>query len=353
MDRISQKSEKIYCGIDFHKNESVLYAITANGQKVEKLKVKSDRLVQYLSNKKDWVLGIEISGGVNQKVMELRASGHEVKLINSNKFRGIGIGGKKTDERDAKALAECLRFEFTPEVHLKSEGSRRLKSMLVCREFYVRSRVNGVNHVRGTLREYGLNIPQGMESFRKNVGGEIDKIDHPQLKSLLEKTRALITELEECEKAAEKILEDIAVEDGRVQNLLTVPGIGLMTAVAMICVVDECSRFKNGKEFASYIGLVPSVHASADKCMMGSITRSGCEILRRYLIHGARAWMKYKPDSDKNRVWAERVLERRGANKATVALAHRMARISFSILRDGVPYTGKAKRIRLRKTEAA
>ena len=98
MDRISQKSEKIYCGIDFHKNESVLYAITANGQKVEKLKVKSDRLVQYLSNKKDWVLGIEISGGVNQKVMELRASGHEVKLINSNKFRGIGIGGKKTDE---------------------------------------------------------------------------------------------------------------------------------------------------------------------------------------------------------------------------------------------------------------
>lgn len=83
MKRIPHNKEKIYCGIDFHKNNSVLYAMTEVGVLVEKTTIKSDRLVQYLSNRKDWVLGMEISGSVNQKVSELRASGHEVKIINS------------------------------------------------------------------------------------------------------------------------------------------------------------------------------------------------------------------------------------------------------------------------------
>lgn len=353
MKHISQKPAKIYCGIDFHKNNSVLYAMTEVGVLVEKTTVKSDRLVQYLSNRKNWVIGIEISGGVNQKASELRAAGHEVKIINSNKFRGIAIGGKKTDERDAKALAECLRFQFTPEVYLKSDRCRQMKSLLVCREFYVRSRVNGVNHVRGTLREYGLNMPVGMENFRKQIESEIEKIEHPALKALLTRTKEIIQTLEDHQKETEKILENIASEDDRIQRLMTVPGVGLMTAIAMVTVVDDISRFKNGKEFSSYLGLTPSVHASAETRMMGSITRSGSEILRRYLIHGARAWMKYKPTSDKNRIWAEKVKDRRGMNKAVVALAHRMARICYSLLRDGSIYTGKPKRLRISNAEEA
>ena len=77
---------------------------------------------------------------------------------------------------------------------------------------------------------------------------------------------------------------------------------------------------------------------------MGAITRSGCEMLRRYLVHGARAWMRYSPDKDSNRQWAEKVKERRGMNKATVALAHRMARISFAILRDETVYKNSKKK---------
>lgn len=324
-----------------------------DGKLVEKTTIKSEKLVQYLSNRKDWILGIEISGGVNQKVKELRESGHEVKLINSNKFRGIAIGGKKTDERDAKALAECLKFQFTPEVHLKSERSRQIKSLLVSREFYVRTRVNAVNHVRGTLREYGINIPQGMENFRKEIHSSLEQLENIQIKELLEKIVESISDLESHQKRSEEILEQISSEDEKVQRLRTIPGVGLLTAIAMIVVIDDISRFKNGKEFSSYLGLTPSVHASADKRMMGNITRSGSEILRRYLIHGARAWMKYKPTSDKNRQWAEKVKDRRGMNKAVVALAHRMSRISYSVLKSGNIYTGQAKRVRKVKTEIA
>jgi len=92
------------------------------------------------------------------------------------------------------------------------------------------------------------------------------------------------------------------------------------------------------------VGLVPRVSASAEKRMMGSITRSGSEILRRCLIHGARSWMRYAPKKDKNRIWAEHVKDRRGMNKATVALAHRMARIAFAILRDTSTYKATVKK---------
>jgi transposase len=106
----------------------------------------------------------------------------------------------------------------------------------------------------------------------------------------------------------------------------------------LFAVVDDIARFKSAKDFASYLGLTPSVSASANRCMMGSITRSGSEMLRRYLIHGARAWMRYSPKGDPNRAWAEEVKARRGMNKATVALAHRMARIAFAVLRDKTTY---------------
>lgn len=122
-----------------------------------------------------------------------------------------------------------------------------------------------------------------------------------------------------------------------------------MVSSMAVCVVDDINRFKSASHFASYLGLVPKVHASAEMRMMGHITRSGSEILRRYLIHGARAWMRYAAEGDPNREWAEKVKERRGMNKATVALAHRMARIIFAVLRDETQYNGRQKKKRQRK----
>ena len=154
-----------------------------------------------------------------------------------------------------------------------------------------------------------------------------------------------ILKFKEQEEMVEGKAREMTQNDERVKRLMTTPGVGLMTALMMVGVIDDISRFKTAKEFASYLGLVPSIHASADVRMMGSITRSGCEMLRRYLIHGARAFMRYSPQTkDKNRQWAEKVKERRGMNKATVALAHRMARICFAILRDESVYRGSKKK---------
>jgi len=233
---------------------------------------------------------------------------------------------------------------FAPEVHVKTVMSRQIKSLVVNREMMIQTRTRMISHVRSALREYGESIPVGPENFFREAAGKIAKIENGYLKSSLEDTLEFIRRLSEQVKVMDERLKNIFTEDERVQRLKTIPGVGDMSAAMAICVVDDISRFKSADQLASYLGLVPKVHASADTRMMGHITRSGSEILRRYLIHGARAWMKYAPEGDPNRSWAEKVKERRGMNKATVALAHRMARIIFAVLRDGTTYTGKPKK---------
>jgi transposase len=337
--------EKIFCGIDFHKNESVLCVLKENGEMVDQITtIKSSRLVQYLSNKKSWTIGIEASGGTNEVATRLIEIGHNVVIINPNQFRGIGISGKKTDERDAYALANCLRLNFAPSVHLKSKFNRQIKTLITNREVLVRSRVNMCNHVRGTLREYGLTMPQGVDAFFENVGAKITEVNFPMIENVLRNLLAMIKDLKKQEDEVASQIELLLKENAQFNLLKTMPGIGTMTAAAMVSVVDDITRFPSAREFGSYLGLVPRVHSSAEKRMMGSITRSGPEILRRYLIHGARARMRYavKPE-DTDRRWAETIKERRGMNKAVVALAHRMARICFAMMRDEKPYHGRQK----------
>ena len=344
--------ERIFCGIDFHKNESVICAVFHDGTPVMPIKaIKSSAIFTFFSDKTGWELGIEASGGTNHVVTKLREMGIKVTLINSNQFRGIGIGGKKTDHRDAKALADCLRVGFAPEVHVKTLMSRQLKSLVVNRELVVTTRTRMMSHVRGTLKEYGLVIPVGVDSFYKQSPGHIASLENGFLKSSLEDTLDFIRKLSEQQKIIEQRLKEFLSNEPRIDRLKTIPGVGDMVSVMALCVCDDVRRFKNGQQFASYVGLVPRVHASAETRMMGHITRSGSEILRRYLIHGARAWMRYAPSGDPNRAWAEKVKERRGMNKATVALAHRMARIIFAVLRDESEYSGKRKKKQMKKSD--
>jgi transposase len=346
---------KIFCGIDFHKRTSTLFAITETGEVVEDVTtINTERLRQYLSNRREWKIGIEASGGTHYIVDELKKDNHEVVLINPNQFRGIGVGGKKTDERDAKALANALRLGFIPEVHHKSVMARRLKSLLVAREIFVRTRINMVNHIRGALREYGITIPVGKEAFFEQIESKLNLLEFVPLREMLRSMLEQVYRSQKQEKEVELQLQQITQENETVRRLQTIPGVGPMTAYAMLAVVDDIKRFKDASQFSSYLGLTPSVSASAEKRMMGNITRSGSEILRRYLIHGARAWMKYSPEKgDRNRIWAERVKGRRGMNKSVVALAHRIARIAFAVMRDQSEYKKKPAAADKGKTVAA
>ena len=323
----------VYTGIDFHKRTSTICYLKSDNNK-EIVTVNSDKLVQELINKESLLVGIEATCGVNYIVDQLKAHKIEVKIINPNKFRGIGISGKKTDIKDAEALAMCLQANFIPEVYHKSIGARRLKSLLRIREQYVQNRVRITNHVRGILREYGIKMNQGSESFWEEVFDKLELLDFDVLREHLRDIVYEAKKLVKKEKEVEKTLKELLAGNQMAANLESVPGVGLMTTAAFIAVTDDISRFKNAKAFASYLGLVPSESSSGDKRRMGSVTKAGQEILRRYFIHGARTVLKYSNDDSKEpiRVWGNKLKKKIGANKATVAMAHRLARICFRVV---------------------
>lgn len=322
----------LYTGIDYHKRTSTICFLKSDGEKEIKT-VLSENLVKELINRSDLLVGIEASCGVNHVVDRLKENNIEVKIINPNKFRGIGIGGKKTDIKDAEALAECLKVNFIPTVFHKSLGSRQLKSLLRMREQYVQGRVRRTNHVRGTLREYGLSIPAGADEFWSHVSEKLELIDFEPLKNHLRDMVFESRKLKNKEKELEVTISNLLKGDQIATNIMSIPGVGLLTAAAFIAVTDDLSRFKNAKAFASYIGLVPREFSSGDKQRMGSITKAGQEILRRYFIHGARSVLRYSNASSKEpiRAWGYKLKNKIGANKATVALAHRLARIAFRV----------------------
>jgi transposase len=332
---------KLYLGIDWHKNKSTLCTVDEKGQKEELVEIKSSDLVRYVANKRFEKIGIEASGGVNHIVQKLKDCGHEVVIINSNLFKAVGMGGKKTDERDATAIAQALRLEYTSLVHHKSESARILKSLIVSREHIVQARVDSTNHIRGTLREYGIVMPQGMDKFLENAHLAVSQLAVPPLRRTLEFMLGQILVLMAEEAEAEKEIEALVKDDARVARLRTIPGVGPLGSVVLVSIIDDISRFDDAKKFASYLGLVPKEHSSGGKQRFGSITRSGPELARRYLIHGARAVLMHTKEDckDMNRIWAMKLRDKAGMNKAVVALAHRLARIAWSVLKNERDYT--------------
>lgn len=328
---------QFYVGMDFHKNIVELCTQNKEGGIVDRARIHPDHVVKHLSNRRGCHIGIESSGGVFDMAEKLKGGGHKVTVINSSQFRGIGIGGKKTDRRDAEALATALRLGFVPEVHQKTLYSRRINSLLASRDLVVQTRTALTNHVRGILREYGLPMPAGATKFWEHITTTIAALDceimQGSLSSIVETAKELVKQAQTIEEK----LEALTANDERIARLDEVPVVGRLTACALAAAFDEPERFKSAKHAGSFLGLVPREHSSANKRRLGSISKCGPELVRRYLIHGARAALRHD-GPDRARRWAKKLEGRVGANKAAVALAHRNARICFALLRDGSRY---------------
>ena len=345
----------VFCGVDFHKRTCTIFTCDKEGKQIGPAKrVPTDQLAHHLRNIKSAVVGIEGSGGVNHTVKNLRAEGIDVRILNASKSRAIGHGGKKTDSKDAETIANLLRSNFAPEVILRSQRTRDMSMLITARQHVVDSRVTSINHIRGLLREYGIVMDAGAEKFLVNAKKAIEdlKKQNPILSEQLLKSFEQVKDLKKREEEIDKIIEEQSSEDVRIKRIRTIPGLGPLGAYLMVAVIDDISRFPNSSKFASYLGLVPRENSSGDKRRLGSVTKAGNETLRRYLIHGARAVLKrssrYK--NDPMFLWAQRIEAKRGTNKATVALAHKLARIAFAVCRDGVEYTAGSK---LKKTKKA
>ena len=275
---------------------------------------------------------------------EAQSRGHEVVLLPPHAVRPYVLRNK-TDGADAKALLEAVRNEAIRPVPVKSVDQHVIGALHRLRSTWMATRTARLNTLRGLLRELGFAIPVGARQVVPHVyafASDVESDLPDALRPVLTEAAREIGELETRIRAVEHQLEEIASESPILVRLRTIPGVGLLTATALVAFVGDVQRFPSGRHFASYLGLTPRESSSGLQRRLGRISKRGDPYLRMLLIHGARAVLchakKAKHQPDRLRTWA---LEREGArghNKAAVALANKLARIAWAVWRNQCAY---------------
>lgn len=270
-----------------------------------------------------------------------RETGHEAVVVPATLVRALGVGarGLKNDVRDARNLSEAsCRMSTLPSVHVPSQVSRDRKMSCGMREALVASRTKLVNTVRGWLRGQTLGGLQAgaPESFPDRVRKLMEKYGRTA-PSCVERQLLTIDHLSEQIRAADRELEALAKNDKICKRLMTVPGVGPLTAVRFLAAIDEIGRFANAHAVQSYIGLTPGENSSSDRKRNTSITKAGSRQLRWALVQAAWCAQRARP-SDPMVLWARTIAERRGKGVATVALARKLAGILYALWQHGTTY---------------
>ena len=296
---------------------------------------------------------MEACGTAHHWARVAQGSNHRVLLLPPHTVRPY-VPRNKTDGADAKGLLEAFRNEAIRPVPVKSIDQHTLASLHRTRSAWMATRTARLNLLRGLLRELGLAIPVGASQVVPFVFAAIEDADADlpdPLRAVLGEVAREIREIEARVRTVERALEAIASTSPTIERLRTIPGVGLLTATALVAFVGDARRFPSGRHFASYLGLTPRESSSGLRRRLGAISKRGDPYLRMLLIHGARATLchaKKSREPDRLRAWAlarERV---RGHNKATVALANKMARIAWAVwsrevqfapLREATPMT--------------
>ena len=290
-------------------------------------------------------IGIEACGGAHYWARRFRAQGHEVKLI-APQFVKPFVKSNKNDMRDAEAIAEAVTRPTMRFVPAKDIDQQDIQALHRVRERLIGARTALINEVHGLMNEYGIVLPKGGAKFRQAVGEKLES-DKDKLTTLSQEMFAKL--VEECATVEEQIayyqekLERLATTHPECQRLMTIPGIGPITATALIAAVGNVGVFKNGRQFAAWLGLVPKQHSTGGQTRLLGISKRGDSYVRKLLIHGARAtlrWVKLKTDNRSQ--WIRGLLARRGWNRTAVAVANKNARIVWALLRRGGAYETNA-----------
>jgi transposase len=286
------------------------------------------------------VFVLEACGSAQHWGRRLRELGHEVRLLPAQYVRAY-VKRNKTDRADAAALIEASRCADIVPVPLKSVEQQCVQQLHRLREQYKSTRSARINLLRGCLREYGLVIPQGIGRGMAAMREALEIADNGVPDALRPWVWEVLEEIEQLKRQMQRIehqLEEQAREDELVQRWLEIPGVGLLGATALRAQVGDFQRFRSGRHFASYLGIPPREYSSGERRRLGRMSKRGDAYLRTLLIHGARSALIAAKRAEKAgraldalRRWALQTEQRIGKNKATVALANKLARILWGM----------------------
>lgn len=335
-----------HVAIDLGGRESQICIRQADGTIVEERRCQTRSLPELMKRWETSRVILETSAEAFKIADAAKSAGHDVRVVPATLVRQLGVGarGVKTDQRDAQTLSRVSCQIDLASVHVPSELSRRLKSTCGNREELIECRTKLINNVRGWLRTQLWRVRTGATStFAERVRAHAQTITQ-SMPDHIERTLPLIEEITKQIRAADRELDSIASEHPICQKLMTVPGVGPVTAVRFIAAIDEVSRFPNAHAVQSYIGLTPGENSSSERKQRTGITKAGPAKLRRTLVQAAWCLMR-SASSDPLAIWARELATRKHKFVAVVGLARRLAGVLYAIWRDGTTY--RAQQVKL------
>jgi len=327
-----------FVGMDLGKRQSDVCFVDERGNVLERIKIRTCResMTKHFTKRGALRIAFESCRDAGWVYDHLCRLGFDVVVVDTSRARtiGIGLGRRKTDRRDAEFLARALVSGMAPRAHVMSQDTRKLRDIMIARDQLVRIRTRLVTTMRGQLQGRGVVFPGcDPRNFTRNLR-----------KSGVEEAWASCMQsmMAVCDSVCEQIdvlqsqLEELAKAHEAHERLVSVPGVGLIVSLAFIAALDDPTRFENAHQVQAYLGLVPSEHSTGGKRRTGGITKCGNKLARHILIQGAMVMMMAKgAQEDPLVVWAKQVMQRRGRQKAAVALARKLAGVLWEMWVDG------------------
>ena len=328
-------------GLDLAKNVYSVHGVDEHGKVVVKRQLSRAKLLEFFAPLSPSLVGMEACSGAHHWAREIEKLGHRVGIMASRFVRPYRKS-EKNDGNDAEAICEAVGRPTMRFVPVKSLEQQAVLVLHRVRQGLTAERTAAINQLRGLLAEFGIVLPKGRHQLRAGIGDVLENAENtiPGLARLaLTDLNERIGELDQRILAYDRQLEMLARESEPARRLQQIPGIGPITATALVASVGDAKIFKNGRQFAAWLGLVPRQHSTGGKVRLGRISKRGDLYLRMLLIHGSRAVLfRTKDKSDRLMRWAEALRARRGTRKAAVALAARNARIAWVLLAKGESY---------------
>lgn len=324
-------------GVDLAKSVFQAHGVDETGQAVLRRQLRRSEVLEFFQKLPGCLVGMEACASAHYWARELTKLGHEVRLMQPSYVKGYVKRGK-TDQADAEAICEAVSRPSMRFVPVKSEDTQGRLVTHKAREFLVRQQTQIVNAIRAHLGEFGITIPKGIQ----NVGRLIEACENAKLPAVARKALNLLADqLVDTQKRIADLTADLRADasaNDAARRLQTVPGVGPITASAFVASLPDISDFKSGRDLSAWIGLTPKPHSSGGKDRLGRISKMGNRYLRRLLFLGAMAQVSARRRGQPGDDWLWNILQTKKPKQAAIALANRMARIIYALLKNGTEF---------------
>ena len=328
-------------GIDLAKNVFSVHGVDVHGKVVLKKTLSRGKLLELFANQPPCIIGLEACSGAHHWARQLRLLGHDARIIAPRFVIPYRKSGKN-DGNDAEAICEAVSRPAMRFVPVKSVEQQAVLCLHRIRSAVVAERTAQINQIRGLLSEFGLIMPKGRYPAQHNIPALLEDAENglPSLaRRLLVDIYQRILQLNQQILAYDREIKALARQSTAARRLMQLPGVGAVSATALVASLADPGQFGNGRQLAAWLGLVPRQYSTGGKTRLGRITKQGDKYLRTLLIHGTRAVLATLGEKqDRISCWLRELIARRGYKRAAVALAAKNARVIWALLVRGEDY---------------